>query len=354
MKGPSVLGSFLKSNVGGLVALLVSGVAVAITIILGASAATRPAVRATFWLSAVTGAIVLIWLVASVIAAYRRARERHIPVCVLAGKGADELRAMWAMALDSMQNRRIDVDAHLRETGLTPLDLIVHERRPLGDDKARWHDMVSEFKNCVTRVHSQLGGRCVLHIFLYGPNALALGLGASLGVLKNVVVYEYSPGTETGARYVPALSMRGPLGTRALEKDADEPERLVKVTKAPCDDSPDLCVSVKTTPDDAPGRADAQAAALTARGGRSCCLHLEWVKSPQLGGADALPLVTATLTFIRKYTAKRQRVHLFLGTHMAESFGLGMGLGHHSPITVYQKMQGTLEVLPVMELQQLA
>ena len=292
--------------------------------------------------------------------AHRLLREKHVPVAVLIGKSESVADSMWLDIERVMVRWGFEADQYRRDFDVEREDVFMHHEEALPADPNVWLQRARDFRRRIERVGSRLPGRKVFHMFVNGPISLAVGLGASIGTVYEVVVHQWFPGTGPSP-YHPvvdfyALSKTNPRGTHFIEDAVDGEFRYVVGEGSP-GDTQELYVSVCMARDDPRMDVDHLVEEARAAGRSAGVFHVVQRERRSLESGDDWILCAReilTLVFHQVSAAKRERVHFFLTAPTALAFAVGMGLEHFLPITVHSWRPQEGRYQPALSLEQLA
>ena len=303
------------------------------------------------------GILLVIDVVGKVIHELRLARERNVPLIVFAtspgtqGAPLDAYNAMVGGALQAVRRAGFDEGEFVNRFGVTRDEWALWRDTMLPIDSEEWRMDVQRFNLRVQRMSSKLGEQRVFHLFLQCPSALAMSLGAILGSHHRFVVYQYLPGA-SGGPYVPVFETPGmaePLRVR-LGKEIEQPYRYITVE--PLDEvTPEVYVSIFLARHSPSGELDQ-----AAREADSAVLHIHKSDPAALTEEDDWFLAArevASVLFGLIGRAEVKRVHLALSCPVAVAFLIGVALGTHSSITVYNWFAHQCALHPVLALDQL-
>jgi hypothetical protein len=193
----------------------------------------------------------------------------------------------------------------------------------------------------------KLGQQRVFHVFLQCPAALAMGLGATLETQHQFTLYHYQPPYEA---VFSTSDIDEPLRVR-LGRNVGPPYHYIAVS-APEEVTPDTYVSVFAARHD-PRLAWEE----TARAANSAVLHIDWanLEFKALTPEDDWLLVAQEIASVvlGLTGGGAKRIHMVLSCPIALGFLIGVALGAHSTVTVYNwfKSQGAYH--PVLTLDRL-
>jgi hypothetical protein len=318
-----------------------------------------PAWLAIVWL------LVAVALARSVVLAarqtYKTIREKHVPVIVLVGKGRDVADAMWGDVLRVMERSpwHFHPDQYRKDFNLERSDYFLHQEEPLPkDDPEAWLRLARRFRQRIEQLSRTLPGRRVFHIFLNGPITMALGLGAAIGTMFEVVVHQYFPASGE-LPYHPVidfytLSATNPRGAHFLEDAVSDDLKYIQVEGDPSD-ARELYVSLWMAKDDPKPAVDELVRRRLQEGAQSlAALHIRQKEQRSLETTDDwLRSAREILTALFREISSREQVHLFLSAPIALAFALGMGLEHFLKIRVYSWWMPERTYYPALDLERL-
>jgi hypothetical protein len=314
----------------------------------------------------------LMWLGVSgllllrVLSAFRRTvlllKEKHVPLVVLVGRDPDTARAMWGDVQRVMARWGFDEERYRREFDVEREDVFLHHAAPLPPDRPdEWLGVVRDFRHRIERVSRKLPGRRVFHVFINGPISLAVGLGASIGTMYEVVVHQWFPGAGDYPYYPVvdfyALSRTNPRGVHYLEDPVEGEFRYAQGAGYP-GDKRELYIALWMARDDPRPAVNAlvrqKPLEEAQRIGRWDIMRKPPGQTLETGD-DWILCAREILTLIHRpiSEAHRDRVHLFLSAPIALAFALGMGLEHFLRVTIYSWWPQTQQYYPVLDLERL-
>lgn len=279
-------------------------------------------------------------------------RVKHIPIVVIVGKGDDEYRAMLDDAFGTVARFGFDERHYAEDFSVFRDDLVVRVDGDLPPRVEAWTEVASRFESRISRLAARLRGRRVYHIFLNCPVALALGLGAMLRTLYEVVLYQYQPGLQPA--YVPvidfyALSKESGKGTALVQELATE-YRFTAVEK-PDQITPQTLVSIHLF-----GRDPKTDVERLAHAQNAAAVHIRNTYGSNLSpNDDWLIVARETQTTLRDSVSRSEvnRLELCLSCYLPLAFAIGMALGTQYPIMVRSWYSTDQEFKPVLELNRL-
>lgn len=281
--------------------------------------------------------------------AVRLVREKQVPIVVIVGKDDDEFYKMMGEVWATTASAGCSEDVVSGQWKLDREDYVIRRDSILPRQSRPWKDLVRQFASKIARLGRRLPGRHVFHIFLNCPSALAIGLGARMGSLAEVVCYHYQP----GVRYVPVIDFsraRGgnPQPVRAVKRRITQPYQFICVEQVGTL-TQEVFVSLRLSGHDPKGAvnliAPQHAARIRIRNTYDNVLSTDahWLRVEQ----EVVTVLTELLG------GGIRRLHLFLSVPVVLAFAIGMALGIHSPITVYHWFGDKQEYRPVLELERL-
>jgi len=268
--------------------------------------------------------------------------------------------AMWQDVRRVMERWDFDAERYRRDFDVEREDLMVQSDEPLPVDGGPWLKLSREFRHKIERIGGRLPGRRIFHVFVNGPISLALGLGAGIGTMHEIVVHQWFPGTAE-APYHPvvdfyALSSSNQRGMHFLEDAASGEFRYVTSEGEPKDVT-DLYVSIWLARDDPRAHVNRLAESAKSNGTTTGAFHIVQREQRSLEISDDwITCAREVLSLLYQQISKSspQRVHLFLSTPIALSFTLGMGIEHFMNVTVYNWWGHEQKYHPVLQLSYLA
>lgn len=290
----------------------------------------------------------------------RLLREKHVPIVVLVGRGDEVAESMWQDIRRVMERWDFDVERYRHDFDVEREDLLIHHEEPLPTDSGPWLKLSRDFRHKIERIGGRLPGRRIFHIFINGPVSIAVGLGASIGTMHEIVVHQWFPGT-TQAPYYPvvdfySLSETNPKGMHFLEDTVTGEFHYVRGEGA-ASDTKDLFMSVWTARDDPRADVNRMADEAEAAGHPAGTFHVVQQEPRSLETTDDWILCTReilTLLYQQITRNRPERIHLFLSAPVALAFTLGMGIEHFMPVTIYNWWGQERQYYPVLPLGRLA
>lgn len=278
----------------------------------------------------------------------RLVREKQLPIVVIVGKDDDECYKMMAEVWATMASIGCSEDMVSGQWKLDRDELLIRRDSILPRQPKPWKDLVHQFARKIGRLGGRLPGRHVFHIFLNCPAALAIGLGARLGSLSEVVCYHYQ-----GNRYVPVIDFSRAQGGK-LRPVREVKRRIRRSYDFICVEqsgtgTEEAFVSLRLSGHDPRGAVDLIAPAEVTR------VHIGNTYRNVLGAdEDWLRVEQEVVTVLTELLGSGvRRIHLFLSVPVVMAFAIGMALGIHSPVTVYHWFGDRQEYRPVLELERL-
>ena len=289
--------------------------------------------------------------------ALRIRKVKHIPIVVVIGKGDDVAASCWQDAMNAMERWDFDSERYRRDFDVEKEDLLIHLDEPLPPKPDEWLKVVSKFRKRLERLNRRLPGRRVYHLFINGPIALGVGLGAGMGTMFEVVIHHWAPGSGE-MPYYPAidfysLSERNRRGMHIIEDPVSGEFKYIR-TEGESKGAKELYTSIWMARDD-PRPAVEELVAQKIREGESAeSLHIVQLEQRSLTPEDDWILCAREiLTCLHNFTAGRERSHLFLSVPMPLAVAIGLGLEHFKPITVYSWWPQEKKFYPVLDLDRL-
>ncbi|MBA3532226.1 MAG: CHAT domain-containing protein [Ardenticatenales bacterium] len=260
----------------------------------------------------------------------------HLPFVIEVGQSAGKYREMVVEANERMGvlgyggklAKWVDQEAaSLRhDPKLTPKD-------PL------WKELIQTFDAKISSLR-QLPDRPVPHLFLNCPVALAMGFGARLSIFRPVVIYDF----DLGGSYQQALDLSV---TRSMLQAEPTHEPYYLKVESPPQPTQEVFVLISLS-----GHGSLTSIQALAKAQGSSVCYLSTPAHRVRNEALWLPLIQETRSFLKGLDRSEVRhVHLCLDTPLAFAFGLGMALGAHSSITLYQWFPGEKDYFPVLDLE---
>ena len=317
-------------------------------------------------------ALSLLWTVGSIAyEEHRLARKKPVPLVAfiprpdMADEGTilDAFSAMVTAAAECIRHAGFDERKFVARYGVTQDEWALGMTEPLTEDPEEWRRVLHRLTVRVHRLQSKLRPRQVFHVFLRCPAALAMGFGASLGRLHEVVVYQHEQDAPR-APYTAVIEGCGKTDSlRAqLDRQVSSPYKTIAVygpaneqlstDELPCPDTPgDVVVSLfggSHLPDSMVETlaTDTRGVLLRIRPRQATPSHEE---------ADCLLTareVADALGALRTGSPGR-RLLLAIGCRLPLAFAIGMALGTTCPITVFNYFRAEQVLCPVLQLEKL-
>lgn len=303
----------------------------------------------TWWMRLLYGGLgaALLW---SILREVRKTllllREKHIPLVAVVKREGGELKTTLAAVLDVM-GEAFDPQRY-QAFNVQREDWVVHHEVRLGHEREAWLVLCRRFAQRAHRLEA-LPGKTVLHIFLNCPATLALGLGASLGTHHQLRVYHWCPGYRPVLRFdaaeaetLSALLQLKTHSTAAFETIAvSEPPQWTE----------EVFVGLHLARH-APHR-DFRALAAARRAAYVAIDNLYHDRLAE--DADWFPVAreTAQALYTLLDRAEVRQLHLGLSCPLPLAFAIGMALGIHSPISVYNWFTHEQTYTHVLDLHQI-
>lgn len=172
--------------------------------------ATVAAVAEHTWAFVVGAVVVALMVMPKLVGSSRRAaklyREKHVPVVLGLGCSDTEFRNLVEDAFQAAQPYGFDEGVYAKDYALLRQDVTHHREDPVPDDPEVWKLLALHEKRLVTGLQGKLAGKKVFHFFLRCPNALAIGIGATLGTKHELICHHYQPGAGVSG-YVPLIEL---------------------------------------------------------------------------------------------------------------------------------------------------
>jgi hypothetical protein len=294
----------------------------------------------------ITFLFILINLFKRVKIAIKVFREKHIPIVVAVArsddetKGNDEVRAMVNDVLDSMNEYSFDERTFEDDFHVNRDNWLVERKSSFSDDSSEWTNLVHRFKDAIIGLSAMpsLRGRKVFHLFLKCPSALAMGMGAVAGIHHEVVLHQLQRGTGSNHPYPPLIDFHtrsdfSQGGLHEIKSKVDLPYRYTSV-EAPETFTNVVLVSLHLARDDPKSKVDELAS------NRSLSVvHIRNTYNNTLSvDADWFRVAheVATVLLDLSSHAGVEKIELYQSCPVIIAFAVGMALGMHTGIEVFQ------------------
>ncbi len=274
-------------------------------------------------------------------------REKKVPFLVVVGKSDEQYRDTLSQVEEALTGYRLEVSLLEETFGLLREDWIFRRESPLPSNPAVWRETIAKIDRRFWRLAERIPGRKVYHLFMNGPAALAMALGAVIGSRTDFVYYHFMPGTGT-MPYHPVVdfsSVTIPEGPHILKSRVDQ-YQLVRVTgmeRLDLDDRSQVYVAIHLTGHNPIGdvrqraRADQRpVVTIESRSPGTVPLSADWIRL-------AREVATPLLEMMGREGV--ERLHLFLSTPLPIAFCVGVALGRFVRASVYNyfREMGTYE-----------
>lgn len=272
---------------------------------------------------------------------------KHLPVVFVVGRTGEEARNTRQSA-EKVVSNLTGFRAFTQLEKSFPVsyeNLIHHQRNRLSADTKQWQSYVADAVQSISRFTNAVPGNKVYHIFMYGPAALAFGLGAAFGVKYPMVVYQW-----TNGQYLPVINLME--NVRLIKQHTPESEFRYIKTRFPENLTPDTAVMI----DNASHSAVGDVRNYLNREGKQMSIVDVWnTYEGNLTESDWIPPVRELYSVFHKLQSLEEttRFHLFFTIPVAMAFGLGAALGHFVPITVYNLEPAGETYFPALRLNEL-
>lgn len=148
--------------------------------------------------------------------------EKQIPFLVVIGKSDEEYRDTLGQVRLALDGRKINVEVLEKGFGLYGEDWVYRRESPLPEAADSWRETLLRVESKFWRLAERVPGKKVYHLFINGPSAFAMGMGALLGARTVFVLYHYE-----GNAYHPLIDFsRAPVGVHTLKTHVEAYEYL--------------------------------------------------------------------------------------------------------------------------------
>jgi hypothetical protein len=260
----------------------------------------------------------------------------QLPVVVAVGRSEDDFKAMARDAFTAMSKYEFSLDRYAEKFNLERNDFCLHQSQWVAADPKDWSGLLKQILDLMGRLNRQIPGSKVYHFFLQAPTGLAIGLGACLGIKREVVLEHHQSGVGDWD-YLTALNLsRGAHpahGAEIVKLRVTEPLQYLSVNPAGYTQGR-VYASIRLAAND-PAPATRK---LAERDGAS---FVE-IKSSLPGniplGADWLGIARELNTVLLGITGagESSELHLFPSVPMPLAFTMGMALDTKSPVAIHQ------------------
>lgn len=140
--------------------------------------------------------LVAIWLIISHInRKLKLQKEKKVPFLIVIGKTVAQQRDTRHQVETALENHKINLPGLKKTYGLVSDDWIYYQENILPSDSEAWSKIITKIENQFWRLSERIYGRKVYQIFINGPAALAMGLGATIGSRTEFTLFHFMPGT---------------------------------------------------------------------------------------------------------------------------------------------------------------
>lgn len=298
-------------------------------------------------------AILALALIGSILREIRRIRfllrEKHIPLIAVVEREGGETKSTVAAVLEYLKGS-FDPERY-RDFGVERDDWVLHQESALGHDRELWQNLCRRFAQRAQRLES-LKGKTVFHVFLNCPAALAFGLGAGLGTQHRVVIYHWWPGYDSALNFAGEDS-QAIAKLIQLKRESTTAFEMIEVTY-PKSWTSEVFVGLhlaKHSPH------TAFKALVTSQG--ASYVAVDNLYGDRLARDDdwfQVARETAQAIYTVLGQAQVRRINLGLSCPLPLAFTIGMALGIHTPISVYNwytDAQAFVHVYDVDQIRQL-
>ena len=297
--------------------------------------------------------IILIDLFRTANTARKVFQEKHIPIVVAVGSSDDEVRAMVNDVLDSMNEYHFDERTFEDDFLVCRSDWLVERKSSLSGDPNEWRGLVHRFRDKIVRLSAmpKLRGKKVFHLFLMCPSALAMGMGPVIGTNYEVVLHHLQRGTESAHPYLPLIDFRKKSdsysGLHGIKSKATLPYKYISV-EAPETFTDVLPISLHLSAHDPRSDVDKLASdrslsAVHIRNtyGNTLPVDADWLRVANEVAAVLLGLSSRP---------EVEKIELYQSCPIIIAFAVGMALGTHAGIEVFQWDGREKRYYPVLRL----
>lgn len=308
--------------------------------------------------------IILIDLFRTANTAIKVFREKHIPIVVAVArsddetKGNDEVRAVINDVLDSMNEYNFDEKTFADDFYMNRDNWLVERKSSLPEDPSEWTNLVHRFRDTIIGLSAMpsLRGKKVFHLFLTCPSALAMGMGAVIGTNYEVVLHHLRRGTGSTYPYLPLIDFHsrsdlGQGGIHDIKSKVDLPHEYISV-EAPETLTDVVLVSLHLSTQDPQSDVDKLASdrSLSA-------VHIRNMYNNTLPvDADWFRVANEVANVLRGLSSRPdvEKIELYQSCPVTIAFAVGMALGTHARIEVFQWYSRDQRYHPVFHLNTLS
>ncbi|MGB0386554.1 MAG: SAVED domain-containing protein [Ardenticatenaceae bacterium] len=315
-----------------------------------------------WWIGGVW-AVTLGYLGYIVIWEYRQVKaleaEKPVPFMVIVGRDEDSYFSMNREVMQAMGGTHFEEQLYRDVWKVIYQNMELYEENRLPYISERWKELVQQFNKKVVRLDRKLPNRTIFHLFLNCPAVLALGLGARSGVHHEVVLYHYqrAAGQSPYIRVIDlSFSTVSQLstqtdGVRLIKKQIQKPYRFIRVKGLNNKDLKDTEILVKVY---LAGHDPTASVEQMAASHNWALVHIDKSQDmlPTAENSWLRPAQEVS-TVLMQLAAQAKRIHLCWSAPVPLAFAVGMALGTHSPITLYQWNPSKSSYHPVLNLEKL-
>lgn len=309
------------------------------------------------WVTYFAGALLLVLLVRVIFEVYRtveKFRTKHLPLLIIAGRDDDEVRAMWNDVKERMKSYQFDPSFYEKQFEISNEEWFVHHEADLGKAPREWINFVHRAEQRVIKLSAKLQGRKVFHLFLNGPAALFVGVGAALGTKYEVVIHHNELGTD-GLPYFPIIGFNAetsPLteGKHAAKTRVEPPFQFLDV-RFPASYSPTVLVSLALAAhpptawvEKASNAKNISAVFINNTYHNTLPLGADWKRAAQEVASSLLRLTE---------TKEVELIDVYLSMPVPLAFATGMALGLQSNFRIFNWFSKDTDYFPVLTLNEL-
>ncbi len=277
---------------------------------------------------------------------------------LIVGRNQDGYRSMKRDVSFIMKKTNYDQQQYGFAWQIDYQDIEIYQdsRLPLDNPNA-WQALVQLFNQKMEHLDVKLPNRTVFHLFLNCPAVLALGLGARSDVHHEVILGTTQRGV-ADSPYTPVLDLSlatikkfSTIGIRIIKQKPEKPYQFISTTIPQPEILKDkqILVQVYLAGHDPSGDIKRMAT-------KNDWPLVEINKSQPalpIGGETWLRAAQEVGSVLLELASQVERIHLCWSAPVALAFGVGMALGTHSPITLYQWNPADSTYYPVLNLETL-
>lgn len=272
-------------------------------------------------------------------------QTQHYPVVMYLGSKEDAYSNFDQNVLRSMDTWGYKFSRRSLVIRLNPDRELLVQTPGLTSEKEDWFDLLDEFYETVKRVKA-VESKKVIHVFVRGPTALALGVGAVIGLSTPVKVWQHEESLNSS--HTPLLD----LTTNPRGKLRDPPKVPPTNVKILIEErsKETLFISISLTSHSTEAHVREEAARSNAT-----LIAIESTGNVDLSpGADLAETIREIYApILSRYNEGARTVRLYATMPVSLAVCLGIALGTTMPITVYHWFRDRGEYAPVYELNKL-